>query len=1073
MLQLENISKTYITGDSDVKALKNVSIALRGSEFVSVLGPSGCGKTTLLNIIGGLDRYTSGDLVIDGRSTKEYRDGDWDAYRNQKIGFVFQTYNLISHQSVLSNVELALTISGISKQERRKRAREALKNVGLENQIRKKPNQLSGGQMQRVAIARALVNNPKILLADEPTGALDSVTSIQVMELLKEISKDRLVVMVTHNRELAEKYSTRIVNLLDGEITGDSMPYSGEELERDAGSLPKTEKRRKKAMPFFTATALSFSNLMTKRARTLLTSFAGSIGIIGIALILALSTGARAYIDGVQKDTLSSYPIMIHEEESDLGTLITSMTEMRGGKPSGDHGDDAVYSNPQMYELFNSLFAAETTTNNLTDFKTYLDREMDPDTSTTGLYSYASAVRYGYGVSLNCYVKDVDGEYRNCAISEAFKIASDSSGSGQFYNMLSSRMSTLQLWEEMLPGNDGDLISDIVYDQYDLMYGRWPQEAHEIVLILDKNNEISDLGFYALGLIGDDEIKDIISAAANADEIEISDRSISYSDVCGITFKMVLESDYYADRDGDGIWTDIRDDSAMMDLIVNGADDLHIVGVIRPNEDSAAQSLTTTFGYTSALTRLVLDECAAGGAATAQSDPENENRDILTGLPFVLTEEEELTDEEKAAHIKSHFESLTDKEKTELYTEILSTPSQEELDKTVDGYMEQYDTREKMEELAASSYGMSIETIRGYLDGYTDEELRDMMRGQVVSVIEAGYASAAKEKVEGIMYSPSESELRSIADGIISRLTTPQMKMGYITADWSANTAMRPEAIAAYLAGLTPEQFEQALYSVAGKDAAKAYSGMAHGDANSAYAKAAAAFDAVYTNENDTATLADYYEKYMPSAVSGSSYAENMRLFGAVDADSPKTIYIYASAFENKDRISDIISQYNDGVAEDDAIAYTDYMALLMSGVTNIINAISYVLIAFVAISLVVSSIMIGIITYISVLERTKEIGVLRAVGASKRDISMVFNAETLIVGLCSGIFGIAFSLLGCIPINLIIHHLSGITSINAFIEPLHCVILVVISMLLTLIAGLIPSGMAAKKDPVVALRTE
>ncbi|MBE6891188.1 MAG: ABC transporter ATP-binding protein/permease [Ruminococcaceae bacterium] len=1075
MLQLKNIVKHYTAGDSEVEALKGVSISFRKNEFVSILGPSGCGKTTMLNIIGGLDRYTSGDLIINGRSTKEYKDSDWDTYRNHSIGFVFQSYNLIPHQTVLSNVELALTLSGVSKTERRKRAVEALKKVGLGDQIHKKPNQMSGGQMQRVAIARALVNDPDILLADEPTGALDTVTSVQIMDLLKEISKDKLIIMVTHNRELAEEYSSRIISLLDGEVTDDTMHYSDEEVEKDLKAEKAELKKGKKSMSFFTALSLSFNNLMTKRGRTILTAFAGSIGIIGIALILAMSTGIQAYIDEIQRDTLSSYPLTIEAQQADLSSVFASMAPTQSDATDGNHGTDAVYSNSSIYELFNAVLNTEVYENDMESFKKYLDKELVEETSESGLYNYVSSIQYLYTTSLNMYVKGPDGEYVNTDMTDSFSAMADNSAMGEMMsNNMMTQFSALNLWEEMLPGKDGELISDLIYEQFDLIHGKWPEKANEVVLILSKNNEISDLAFYALGLMSDKEIQDIMMSVMKQETVEVVNREISYEDVLDISFKLLTDPDYYTDSDGDGIWTDIRDNHEMLEMVINSAQNIEIVGIIRPNEDATATLLSGTFGYTSALTELVIEKVSESEIVKQQSAKENENYDVFTGLPFIMTEALDPTDGYKAEEIKKYFDSLSADQKAELYLEMASVPTEEYVSTTLETYMEMYDTREKIEEMISTSYGMALEEIKSYLDSYSDEELNELLRTNLTEMIKMQYASEVEKQVEGIKTTPSESELAELMGRITERLTTREMKIGYVMQNWSAITTMDQNSIGAYLFALPDEALNEAVNSVAVKSAAELYTSLA-GDmyADTANEKVAAMFDKTFGTETDIEILAQYYDNYMPSTVSGSTLSDNLKKLGVVDKNKPSLINIYAMTFEDKDTISSLIEEYNADLPEDERINYTDYVALLMSGITTIIDAISYGLIIFVSVSLVVSSIMIGIITYISVLERTKEIGILRSIGASKRDISLVFNAETMIVGFTSGLMGIGLSLLLCIPINFIVHTLTGINSLSAYLEPMACVILVAISVGLTLIAGLIPSGFAAKKDPVEALRTE
>lgn len=1081
MLQLKNIVKQYKTGDTSVDALNGVSLSFRKSEFVSILGPSGCGKTTMLNIVGGLDVYTSGDLIINGRSTKEFKSKDWDTYRNHSIGFVFQSYNLIGHQTVLSNVELALTLSGVSKSERRKRAKEALEMVGLGDQLHKKPNQMSGGQMQRVAIARALVNDPDILLADEPTGALDTATSVQIMEILKEISKDRLIIMVTHNPELAEKYSTRIVKLLDGKVMDDSMPYTDEMVEADTQkekSEPKklvVNKGKKTKMSFFTALSLSFNNLMTKRGRTLLTSFAGSIGIIGISLILALSTGIQAYINTIQEDTLGSYPLTIQAEEGMIESMLTTMTELTPESMSEnktEHGDDAIYSNPLMFAMFNTFYTQEDADrNNLTAFKEFIDKEMNPETSETDLYKYASEVYYSYDIPMNTFVKNQDGEYVSTEIKSIYDNTDTAGADPMLSSMMSMSADMMKTWIELPGNNDGTAVSEMAYDQYDLIYGEWPSKASDVVLILDQNNEVPDIAFYAMGLMTDAEVMEIAASSLSGEEIEIKSRRLSYENACGISFKLLLNHELYTDKDGDGIYEYIGDDKAAMDVLIGAGYDLNIVGVVKAKGENAMAAQMVSFAYTPMLTQEMLRMTAESELIKAQLSDEFSNKSVISGLPFILTEAVDPTDEYKAEKFAEYMNSLDDKGKAELYTKMLSKPTQEEIDQTVELYLSEYGTREKMEELAATAFGMNVETIRGYLEAYTDDELTEIMKEQIEEMVISQKKTQAEEAVRAIMNTPSDEEATQIAQQILSQITDPQMIIGMITQDWLENTTMDANTIALYLMGLSPEELNNAALSVAKKDAAGYYAQMVTDELRNK--KAAEAFDAQFGGQTDTAVLSQWYDDFMPSVISPLTYDELLDEIGVANLNSPDEINIYATSFENKDKVSDIIADYNESAPEEDKIKYTDYVAMLMSGITDIINAISYGLIAFVSISLVVSSIMIGIITYISVLERTKEIGILRSIGASKRDISLVFNAETLIVGFTAGFIGISISLLACIPINLLLHALTGITEINAFLMPIQCIVLVSISMILTLISGLIPSRFAAKKDPVEALRSE
>ncbi len=980
MLRLENIVKTYPVGDSTVEALRGVTMEFRKSEFVAILGPSGCGKTTLLNLIGGLDSYTSGDLIISGRSTKEYKDSDWDTYRNHSVGFVFQSYNLIPHQSVLANVELALTLSGVNRAERRKRAREALEKVGLGDQLHKKPNQMSGGQMQRVAIARALVNDPEIILADEPTGALDSETSVQIMEILKEISKDKLIIMVTHNPDLAEEYASRTIRLLDGQVVSDTDPYTAEEKKDDE----KKKGHKKPSMSFLTALSLSFNNLLTKKGRTFMTSFAGSIGIIGIALILSVSQGVQGYIDGVQEDTLASYPITIEKETVDLSSVLTNVMGADPGELT--HDTDKVYSSAGMYEMMNALNAADTETNDLKSFKEYLESE---DNKVT---PHLSAVQYGYDLDFNIYTKDEAGTIVKSDVMELMQnmMGGNMSSTVTDSAMMQSYQKGFTVWEEMLEGEGGELINPLLKDQYDLVHGSWPKAYNEMVLILNQNNELSDIVLYALGLESEENMTKIMEAYLNGKEIETEVKSWTYEEMCDLSFRLILDADRYQYDKESGIATDISENDTGLRFLYDNGIELKICGILRPNEDAASSMMTGSIGYTSALTRYAADQ--ANGKEVVKAQLADEKTDIFNGLPFSTGEEKEPTDAEKAADFKDYMKSLDTAGKAALYTKIMTTPSREYLDQTIGGMlngMSREELEKKVMEAAGSSTNMSAQTIQDYIDSMDDETLFAYVREELEKQISAQYAEATGKQL----------------------------------------AAMPAAALAGSL--------DQAALG--------------------------------YTEKQ----LADYYDLYMPPTVSEATLEENLQKLGYVDLSSPSTINLFAATFADKDKIGDAIDAYNEGKEEEQQISYTDYVALLMSSVTTVINAISYVLIAFVAISLVVSSIMIGIITYISVLERTKEIGILRAIGASKRDISRVFNAETLIVGFAAGAFGIGITLLLNMLINVILHAVTGIPTLNAVLPWQGGVVLVAISMILTFVAGLIPSGVAARKDPVIALRTE
>ncbi len=1059
MLQLKHIKKSYVSSGFAQNALDDVCLSFRQNEFVAVLGPSGSGKTTLLNIVGGLDQYTDGDLIINGKSTKQFTDADWDSYRNHSIGFVFQSYNLIPHQSVLANVELALTLSGVSRKERRQRAKEALIKVGLNDQLGKKPNQMSGGQMQRVAIARALVNDPDILLADEPTGALDSATSIQIMDLLKEVSKDRLVIMVTHNPDLANQYANRIIRLKDGKITDDTNPFNGGE---ESSAVRKTQKT---SMSFLTALSLSLNNLMTKKARTFLTSFAGSIGIIGIALILALSSGIKAYINEIQEKTLSSYPIQIEAEQMDMSSLISSIMDVQD--KSSLHDKDAVYASSVMYDLANSMNNAQTKQNNLKKLKEFIE------SGNSQLKEYATTIQYSYDIPLNIYAKTTEDTYQKADIMEVFSSMTDSTSENM--ESLSLGFSSYNTWGEILSGANGEPVSDVIFSQYELVEGRWPEEKTDIVLVLDKNNEITDITLHALGLKTTEEIVSDMLAARRGETIDQTIKSYSYEEIMNLSFKLITATDYYTDNNDDGIWEDLSDNESAMEVIINNGLDLNICGIIRPLPDTVT-SMNASLYYTRALTDYIMERTASSEIVQAQQAPENQNRDIFTGLPFVLENEQQATPEEQAEELKAYFSQLNAMEKNTMYQKILATPDAETMEKTVAEYMSQYPDRAALEEMIFSQYsesaGVDEESIRNFIAGYSDEELREMVESAIREMITAQYEKNAEDTINQIAEQPSPQELEKLKAQITAQLTDRNTKMMYVVSQYTASTAMPTESIMAYLYGLSDAELDAIVDDLASNAAKQLYSQYGSTDTAAAIQKVADAFDA-YVSTLTTDQLTALYDDCMPPKTSESTLSDNLKILGVADPDFPSAINIYAATFADKDEIGTIINQYNSSAAEEDQISYTDYVALIMSSVTTIIDAISYVLIAFVSISLVVSSIMIGIITYISVLERTKEIGILRAIGASKKDISRVFNAETLIVGFASGAIGILVTIILCIPTNLIIRQLSGIESLTAYLPPAGGVILMLLSMFFTLIAGLFPAMLAAKKDPVVALRTE
>ncbi len=1004
MLELKNIKKDYLAGENTVHALKGIDLKFRSSEFVSILGPSGCGKTTMLNIIGGLDQYSDGDLIINGKSTKDFKDRDWDTYRNHSVGFVFQSYNLIPHQTVLQNVELALTLSGVSKNERRERAKKALEEVGLGNQFSKKPSEMSGGQMQRVAIARALINNPDIILADEPTGALDTETSVQVMEILKKVSKNHLIVMVTHNPELAEKYSSRIIRMIDGNITSDSAPLSDEEIKRetetDQKSLSENKKVKKPSMSFFTAFSLSLKNLFTKKGRTTLTAFAGSIGIIGIALILSISQGLSGYISDIQESALSSYPLTIEAQNTDLTSIM--QTFMTNTDESGKHDNDAVYKKSAIYNIINSLNNLNVHDNDLKSFKEFLDKEnADKDSQ----FSQAiNGIKYQYDLDMQVYTKTPEDEVIRAdttalmqeLVSEIMGVDMSAmtnmagSNSTSLLGVSTMGMGPTSMFEELLTGDNGEQVNKLLKKQYDLVYGSWPNSYDEVVLVLDKNNELSDITLYALGLESKETVTKLMNAAINGGSLEVEDKKWSYEEICNMEFKVVPNSICYTKDASTGAYLDLRESNTGLQYLYNNGINIKVSGIIKPNKDATATMLTGNIGYTSLLTEKIIELSKNSDSATIIKDQlATPNVDVLTGLPFNESTGT-LSAEEKENSLKSFIDSLDERGKAEMFVKIMSIPPEEYLTAASAQAMQSM-TPEQMRETIIQALiqemGASEETVSQYIEKMSDEEVTSMMSGLIAEKIKMEYAAEQQAVLAPVP-----------AGELVSRL----------------NTAM---------ASFTTEQ------------------------------------------------CAMYYDNVME--FSENTYEDNLKSFGYIDLDNPSSINIYASSFANKDIVEDTIKKYNKSTDANHRIEYTDYVGIMMSSVTSIINAITYVLIAFVSISLIVSSIMIGVITLISVQERTKEIGILRAIGASKKDVSSMFNAETVIIGFCAGLLGVIVTVLLCLPINMIIHRVTGINSLNAYLPVPAAIILILISVFLTLIAGIIPSRSAAKKDPVVALRTE
>lgn len=998
MLELRNIHKFYPAGSGEVHALQGIDLQFRENEFVSILGPSGCGKTTLLNIIGGLDQYTKGDLIINGRSTKDFKDRDWDGYRNHSIGFVFQSYNLIPHQTVLQNVEIALTLSGVSRHNRRKRAIEALESVGLGDQLRKRPSQMSGGQMQRVAIARALVNNPNIILADEPTGALDSETSVQIMELLKEIAKDRLVVMVTHNPDIAEEYSTRIIRMLDGNLLSDTNPLTPEEVSahqaEDKKKLQSAKKEKKPSMKWGTAFGLSLKNLIAKRGRTTLTSFAGSIGIIGIALIYAVSQGMTAYINTVQEDTLASYPLTIQASTMDLGSMMGAFLESAASH--APHEKDAVYSKSMVYDLVNALNNMETVENDLRSFKEHIETQLDDPESL--LSQSVSGIQYSYALNPVIYTKNADGKI---VVSDAQKLlqklmAQHMKMDAEMLNMMNSSSNnmasmmgapTFTLWQEILSGDNGQPINDLLLKQYDVLYGSWPNAYDEIVLVVDKNNELDDMTLYALGLKTEADMDAIMEAAVSGENIEAVDQKWSYEEICDMEFRVILPGDCYTKDENTGIYSDLRESDAGIRYLYDNGLTLKVTGIIRPNEDAVSAMLQGSIGYTTELTKHIIENSAVSSAVEDQkADPAV---DVLSGLPF-KENTGAMKDSEKEEKFRSHIEGLSEPELADAYVKIMSIPGKETLDAMVEQAMAPLtveDMRENLIQGLVAQMGMNEGDITEYVESMEESELREVFTEMITESVKAQYAAQTQAQMAAM----SDQELAFALNMALPSYTTEQ--------------------------------------------------------------------------------CAQYYEEVLE--FSDTTYEDNLIRFGCLDLEEPSAINIYAATFESKDVIEEAITQYNDGVEELKQIQYTDYVGIMMSSVTTIIDAITYVLIAFVAISLIVSSIMIGVITLISVQERTKEIGILRAIGASKRNVSSMFNAETVMIGAASGLIGVGVTYLLIIPINAIINHLTGIANLDAFLPWQTAAILVAISILLSVFAGFIPSRSAAKKDPVVALRTE
>lgn len=1043
MLQLRNIRKAYTTGSFTQTALDDVSISFRDSEFVAILGPSGSGKTTLLNIIGGLDHYDTGDLVIDGISTKEYKDRDWDTFRNNRIGFVFQAYNLIPHQTILANVELALTLSGVSRAERRTRALDALRKVGLGDHVDKKPSQLSGGQMQRVAIARALINDPEILLADEPTGALDSKTSVQIMDLLTEIANDRLVIMVTHNPELAEQYATRIVNLADGVIRSDSDPFDPAPEDMRASK----KQVRRTSMSFLTALSLSWNNLLTKKGRTLMTAFAGSIGIIGIAAILSLANGVNSYIANVEEETLSEYPLSIENQGFDMTSLMTMGIGAQGsssnsgnsqdagqtGSSNGDADGGTVGESKMVTGMFGSIGS-----NDLASLKEYLDN------GDSGIDQYVNSIEYGYSITPQLFSSDTEDGVRQVNPDKSF--SSIGFGSATSTNGIMSSMMSTNVFYEM-PSDP-----DLYQDQYDVVAGTWPQRYNDIVLVLTPNGKVSDFMLYTMGLRDHSELDDMVRAFANEEEVNAPDdyMTLTYDQLMGVTFKLVAATDYYQYDSDYHVWKNKSDDADYMRDLVNSGEDVHICGIVKPKAGAKITSLQTGFYYTSDMVSRIIDEAADSQIVKDQLADSATN--VFTGKSFV----EEADAEDSSFDMSSLF--------------------------TIDGNKLQAAFQIDPDALSVDMSSLDLSGAASDLPAAPDMDPSEFqVSGQptinkeaaaaLMATVEKDYFAYYSEQVQQGKPAPSFNEYfateraqKLVSDALPGIIDTSEMQAEFA----QKIQAYLQAAMSSYMnqvVSATQTQMQAAMTQVMGQLSANMATAM-HVD-ESAFADA-------FQMNMDEKELTELMMSLMSSET--TSFDGNLNKLGYADYAKPASIDIYPKDFESKQGVIDILDGYNDKMkaeGEDDkAVSYTDIVGALMSSVTTIVNMISYVLVAFVAISLVVSSIMIGVITYISVLERKKEIGILRSIGASKGDIGRVFNAETVIVGLVAGLIGIGVTALGCIPANAIVYALFDVPNV-AILPWQAAVILVAISVFLTFLSGLIPSSAASRKDPVEALRSE
>ena len=1056
MLQLKNINKQYKTGDLVQNALKDVSLNLRDSEFVAILGPSGSGKTTLLNIIGGLDRYDSGDLIINGISTKKYTDRDWDSYRNHTIGFVFQSYNLIPHQTVLANVELALTISGISGAERKRRAAEALEKVGLGNQLHKHPGEMSGGQMQRVAIARALVNNPDILLADEPTGALDSETSIQVMELLKEVAKDRLVVMVTHNPELAQKYATRIVNLKDGVIRSDTMPY---QPDQSTIAPPVHRNMGRSSMSLVTSLVLSFNNLRTKKARTLLTAFAGSIGIIGIALIISLSTGVNDYIDDMERSTLSEYPLQILSSGMDLTSLLSS-----GHTAATDTGETTQEGMVPVRQLVTQMVSG-ITSNDLGALKTYLES----DQST--IRDNSTAVEYSYNVSPQIYREDPDGSIRQVNPDSTLSALGISSGSST-NDLMSSMMNTSVFYE--MPQTP-----ELYQSQYDVKAGRWPEAYNECVLVLDSAGRVTDYALYAMGLRDNAELDKMIQQFAQNQNVTLPEdfKTYSYSDFLGRTFQLIDSADRYVYDETYSVWRDKSDDADYMKQVVAEGDTLTIVGIVQPGEDASASMLTPGIGYTHQLTRRVIDH--AEKSQIVRQQLENPQINVFTGEEFGADNPSAITMESlftvDTDMLKNAFQFDSSALNMDLSGAFDLSDGAFDLSTLLDpdnftldlGQLPEMDMETVFEGMDLSISSDALQAlVQKILNGYKNYVI--------------GNGILHLDKISFSAYMQTEQFQQLLSESIGELVDTAALQQQF-TAAFQKTMETVMESYSEQITAALQSQLDAAMEQFSGQLTAALQSGMQQSLSqlgsqmeNAVKIDASAFRKAIQINMTES-DLAELMKSTMLSST--STYDSNLQSLGYASFDQPSTISIYPKDFDSKALVVEDLDAYNASMTaqgkDDKVIRYTDVVGTLMTSVTEIINMISNMLVAFVSISLVVSSIMIGVITYISVLERRKEIGILRAIGASKHNVSDVFNAETFMIGLCSGCMGVVLSLILLIPGNMLIQKISQGSKVVAKLPPLAALVLIALATLLTILGGLIPAKSASKCDPVKALRSE